>query len=76
MAQGLTANMVLGKYEDLEINGRKTKAIDYTVTTNNFPGHVWFIQIDDTTVVSIAAFFEESRKADLDKMGESIRVLK
>lgn len=48
--------MALGKYEDLEINGRKTKAIDYTVTTNNFPGRVWFIQIDDTTVVSIAAF--------------------
>ncbi|MDO4411705.1 hypothetical protein [Cutibacterium sp.] len=76
VAQGLTANMALGKHEDLEINGRKTKAIDYTVTTNNFPGRVWFIQIDDTTVVSIAAFFEESRKADLDKVGESIRVLK
>lgn len=64
-----------GHVEQTEIQGHKARVIELTVAEFNLPGRLWLIQIDDDTIVSIAAFFEESRKADLDKVEKSIKII-
>lgn len=65
------------RHTEMEIDGYKTVVMDFWMSEKyKLPARLYMIQIDDDTAVVVGGFFEESRKADLDKVGESIRVLK
>lgn len=74
-ATGFEYNLQPGRVENIKMQGHDVRTLDFTISDENLKSRAWFIQVDDNTVVSIAAMFEEENQGNLEKVEKSIKIL-